>query len=91
MREVPTPSRGPKSSAIFDSTALPVQPDKRLQPRVLAQTRSLAERQGLRVQLIDWLRDVDTSDDLRAVRARRTSAWLADKSWAARRINPGAY
>ena len=48
-------------------------------PRVLAQTRSVAERQGLRVQLIDWLRDVDTADDLRAVRAPRTRAWLADR------------
>jgi glycosyltransferase A (GT-A) superfamily protein (DUF2064 family) len=48
-------------------------------PRVLAQTRSVAEHQGLRVQLIDWLRDVDTADDLRAVRAPRTRAWLADR------------
>jgi len=52
--------------------------------RVLEQTRSAAERQGLRVQLIDWLRDVDTADDLRAVRAPHTRAWLADTEGNAR-------
>jgi len=45
--------------------------------RVLEQTRLAAERHGLRVQLIDWLGDVDTPDDLRAVCAPRTRAWLA--------------
>jgi rSAM/selenodomain-associated transferase 1 len=45
-------------------------------PRVLEQTRWSAERSGQRVELLDPLRDVDTPDDLRAVTASRTRAWL---------------
>jgi rSAM/selenodomain-associated transferase 1 len=48
-------------------------------PRVLEQTCAEAERQGLRLHVIDRLRDVDTPDDLRAVVAPRTRAWFADK------------
>ena len=52
-------------------------------PHVLEQTRTVAERHGLRVQLLDPLRDVDTPDDLRDVRASRTHAW-----WSS---TPGAH
>lgn len=48
--------------------------------RVLEQTRTIAERRGLRVHLIDTLRDVDTPADLRSVSASRTRAWCAASS-----------
>ena len=43
--------------------------------RVLAQTLAAAERQSVRVWLLDAMGDVDTVDDLRQVQARRTRAW----------------
>jgi uncharacterized protein len=43
--------------------------------RVLEQTRAAAATSELRVHLLDPLRDVDTAEDLRRVRARRTRAW----------------
>jgi glycosyltransferase A (GT-A) superfamily protein (DUF2064 family) len=46
-------------------------------PRVLEQTRAVAERHGQRVQLIEPLRDVDTPEDLLSVKAFRTRAWRA--------------
>jgi uncharacterized protein len=44
-------------------------------PRVLDQTRAAATTNGLRVHLLEPLRDVDTREDLRAVSAPRTKAW----------------
>jgi rSAM/selenodomain-associated transferase 1 len=44
--------------------------------RVLDQTRAAATTNGLHVHLLAPLRDVDTRDDLRAVTAPRTKAWL---------------
>jgi rSAM/selenodomain-associated transferase 1 len=44
-------------------------------PRVLDQTRAAAAASGMGVHLIESLRDVDTPDDLRHVRASRTQAW----------------
>jgi rSAM/selenodomain-associated transferase 1 len=44
-------------------------------PRVLEQTRAAAATHRLRVHLLDPLRDVDTPEDLRGVRAPRTQAW----------------
>jgi rSAM/selenodomain-associated transferase 1 len=46
-------------------------------PRVLEQTRAVAERNGQKVQLIEPLRDVDTPEDLLSVKAFRTRAWRA--------------
>jgi rSAM/selenodomain-associated transferase 1 len=46
-------------------------------PRVLEQTKAVAERHGQRVQLIEALRDVDTPEDLLCVKAFRTRAWRA--------------
>ena len=54
-------------------------------PHVLEQTRAVAERQGLAVQVLDPLRDVDTPDDLRDVRASRTRAWWSSTPGAHRR------
>jgi glycosyltransferase A (GT-A) superfamily protein (DUF2064 family) len=45
-------------------------------PAVLAQTCSAAADRGLRVRLLEPLRDVDTADDLYSVAARRTRAWI---------------
>lgn len=46
-------------------------------PGVLDSTRAAAERAGLRVYLVDAVRDVDTPDDLRhASPSSRTAAWL---------------
>jgi rSAM/selenodomain-associated transferase 1 len=47
---------------------------------VLEQTRATAAMRGLRVQLLQPLRDVDTPEDLRAVDAARTRAWLLGQS-----------
>jgi rSAM/selenodomain-associated transferase 1 len=44
--------------------------------RVLDQTRSVAARLGLRVHLIEPMRDVDTLDDLRSTGGRRTREWV---------------
>jgi rSAM/selenodomain-associated transferase 1 len=46
-------------------------------PRVLDQTRAAAADRGLRVHLLGPLRDVDTKEDLMAVAAMRTRAWIA--------------
>lgn len=46
-------------------------------PRVLDQTRAAAAANGMGVHLIESLRDVDTPEDLRHVRASRTQAWLS--------------
>lgn len=46
--------------------------------RVLEQTQAAAQRTGQPVELIEPLRDVDTLEDLRAVVAPLTRAWLAD-------------
>jgi len=43
--------------------------------RVLAQTIAAAERQSLKVRLLDPIGDVDTVDDLRRVQAPRTRSW----------------
>jgi rSAM/selenodomain-associated transferase 1 len=43
--------------------------------QVFEQTRAAAAKHGLRVHLLDPLRDVDTPDDLQHVRARRTRSW----------------
>jgi hypothetical protein len=43
--------------------------------RVLTQTVAAAARLGRRVHLVEPMRDVDTLDDLREVRARRTREW----------------
>jgi rSAM/selenodomain-associated transferase 1 len=51
-------------------------------PHVLEQTRAAASKHGLRVHLLDALRDVDTPEDLEHVRAPRTRAW------ARRRVRP---
>jgi rSAM/selenodomain-associated transferase 1 len=45
-------------------------------PRVLEQTLGRAAHQGLRAHLLAPKRDVDGVDDLRAVTARRTRAWI---------------
>ena len=45
-------------------------------PLVLAQTRAAAADRGLRVHLLEPLRDVDTKDDLMRVAAPRTRAWI---------------
>jgi rSAM/selenodomain-associated transferase 1 len=45
-------------------------------PLVLAQTRAAAADRGLRVHLLEPLRDVDTKDDLLRVAAPRTRAWI---------------
>jgi rSAM/selenodomain-associated transferase 1 len=45
-------------------------------PRVLEQTRAAAAQRGLRVHLVEPLGDVDTPEDLRDVRARRTRSWV---------------
>jgi rSAM/selenodomain-associated transferase 1 len=47
-------------------------------PRVLAQTCAAAADRGLPVHLLEPLRDVDTTDDLRSVAARRTRAWIEE-------------
>jgi rSAM/selenodomain-associated transferase 1 len=46
-------------------------------PRVLEQTCTMAAQSGLRVHLLQMLRDVDTPEDLRSVTASRTRAWVA--------------
>jgi uncharacterized protein len=52
--------------------------------RVLAQTRTAARRDGFRVECLDTLADVDTSEDLRRVallgRTPRTAAWLKGRA-----------
>jgi rSAM/selenodomain-associated transferase 1 len=48
-------------------------------PRVLEQTRAAATMNGVRVHLVEPLRDVDTPEDLYDVRASRTRAW-ADRT-----------
>lgn len=45
-------------------------------PLVLAQTRAAAADRGLRVHLLEPLRDVDTKGDLLRVAAPRTRAWI---------------
>ncbi len=45
-------------------------------PSVLDETRARARAAGLTVRLLPPLRDVDVPDDLRRVRAPRTSAWV---------------
>jgi glycosyltransferase A (GT-A) superfamily protein (DUF2064 family) len=45
-------------------------------PTVLAQTCAAAADRGLRVHLLEPLRDVDTKDDLLRVAAPRTRAWI---------------
>ena len=51
---------------------------------VLAQTRTAAQRDGFRVECLDTLTDIDTSEDLRRVvflgRAPRTAAWLKGRA-----------
>jgi rSAM/selenodomain-associated transferase 1 len=49
-------------------------------PHVLEHTRAAAATNGLRVHLLEPLRDVDTLDDLREVRAWRTRAWWSSTS-----------
>jgi glycosyltransferase A (GT-A) superfamily protein (DUF2064 family) len=49
-------------------------------PRVLEQTRAAASKHGLRVHLLEPLGDVDTAEDLRHVKARRTRSWVASRS-----------
>lgn len=44
--------------------------------RVLSQTIEAAAREGLRVELLEPLSDVDTAADLRRVTAPRTRAWI---------------
>ena len=48
-------------------------------PRVFEQTRAAATMNGVRVHLVEPLRDVDTPEDLYDVRASRTRAW-ADRT-----------
>jgi hypothetical protein len=52
--------------------------------RVLAQTRTAAQRDGFRVECLDTLTDVDTEEDLRRVvrlgRTPRTAAWLKGRA-----------
>jgi glycosyltransferase A (GT-A) superfamily protein (DUF2064 family) len=45
-------------------------------PRVLAQTRAAAADRGMRVHVLEPLRDVDTKEDLLLVKAPRTRAWV---------------
>jgi len=45
-------------------------------PRVLEQTRAAAARVGLRVHLVDVLRDCDASEDLWSATGRRTRMWV---------------
>jgi len=53
-------------------------------PRVLQQTEAAAARCGLRVHLVEPLRDVDTAEDLQLVVAPRTRAWVtAHRRWSA--------
>jgi uncharacterized protein len=46
-------------------------------PHVLEQTKTVAATNGLRVHLLDLLRDVDSPEDLWNVRAPRTRAWCS--------------
>jgi len=48
-------------------------------PRVLAQTQSLAASRHLQVELLAPMQDVDTPEDLVAVRAPRTRAWWSSR------------
>jgi rSAM/selenodomain-associated transferase 1 len=48
-------------------------------PRVLEQTRAVATANDLRVHLLEPLRDVDTPEDLRDVRASRTRRWCSTR------------
>jgi rSAM/selenodomain-associated transferase 1 len=45
-------------------------------PRVLDETCATAAQSGVRVHLLQPLRDVDTPDDLQSVTASRTRAWV---------------